>query len=342
VRPRSDAPEAGAPSSVSVHCVPIARDELERSVRAFYDKISRRDLNVDEPARKLYDLLLKPAAERLTGRTTLIIVPDGPLWELPFNALKSPSNRFLIEDAAVSYAPSLTALYEMRKLRDRPVREKTFEALAFGDPSQSLPHGKASRRGKLISKSRLPDAKQETKTIANLFRPRGCALIGERANENSFRKLSGAARILHIASHGIVDNISPMYSCVTLAADDVNPDGRLEAWEIADMNIDADLVTLSACDTAGGKFSQGEGMIGLSWAFFIAGCRSTLVSQWKVESQATAELMIEFYRRYSRRTGDARISKTEALRGASLKMLKRRQYAHPFYWAGFALIGDER
>ncbi len=334
--------EAQAPPSLSVHRIPIARDELERSVQAFHDRISHRDLNVDEPARKLYDILLKPAAELLTGRTTLIVVPDGPLWELPFNALKSPSNRFLIEDAAISYAPSLTALYEMRRLSNRPMSEKTLDVLAFGDPSQSLPHGKASRQGKLISESRLPDAKQEAKTVANLFRPRGRALIGERANENNFRKLSGAARILHIATHGVVDNVNPMYSHVLLAEEDPNHDGRLEAWEIADMDINADLVTLSACETAGGKFSQGEGIVGLSWAFFIAGCRSALVSQWKVESRGTAELMIEFYRRYSKRNGDAGISKTESLRSASLKMLKNREYAHPFYWAGFALIGDER
>jgi CHAT domain-containing protein len=328
--------------SVSAHRISIEKDRLEQRVRTFHNKISSHDLNIDEAAQDLYKLLLKPVDDRLNGRTKFIIVPDGPLWKLPFNALKPASKRFLIEDAEISYAPSLTALYEMRRLHDRSVGEKPLDVLAFGDPLQSLPHGKASRQGKLISESRLPDAKQEAKTIANLFRPRGRALIGEQADENNFRKLSGSARILHIATHGVVDNVSPMYSHVLLAEGDANHDGRLEVWEIADMDINADLVTLSACETAGGKFSQGEGMIGLSWAFFIAGCRSTLVSQWKVESQGTAELMIEFYRRYSKRTGDTEMSKTEALRSASLKMLKSREYAHPFYWAGFALIGDER
>ena len=131
-----------------------------------------------------------------------------------------------------------------------------------------------------------------------------------------------------------------MYSALVLAqAGEANEDGLLEAWEIAQLHLNADLVVLSACETAGGRIGAGEGLIGLSWAFFLAGAPTTVASQWSVESRSTAQLMVEFHRQLSlpEKAGTA-----EALRRAALKLMRRKDTAHPFYWAGFVVVGDAR
>ncbi len=106
------------------------------------------------------------------------------------------------------------------------------------------------------------------------------------------------------------------------------------------MNLNADLVVLSACETARGRIGQGKGLIGLSWSFFVAGSPTTIASQWKVESASTTETMLGFYRRIQKDSKP--VSKAEALRQASLALLKNEKYAHPFYWAVFLLLGDDK
>ena len=145
--------------------------------------------------------------------------------------------------------------------------------------------------------------------------------------------------------HAILNNANPMYSDVALTqpAGDSTEDGLLEAWEIMNLDLDADLVVLSACDTARGRIGAGEGVIGLTWAFFVAGSPTTIVSQWNVESASTTELMLNFHR--GLRTVDGArnaMTKSEALRQAQLKLLRTKRYQHPFFWAGFVVVGDAR
>lgn len=135
------------------------------------------------------------------------------------------------------------------------------------------------------------------KHLAQFFPPnRSRILIGERANEQAFNSFALAASILHFATHGTFDNRHPLYSFLLLAIakDAANDDGLLEAREILNLKLDADLAVLSACEIARGKIGAGEGVIGLSWAFFVAGCRSTLVTQWKAKSDLTADWMAGF------------------------------------------------
>ena len=108
------------------------------------------------------------------------------------------------------------------------------------------------------------------------------------------------------------------------------------------LNLQADLVVLSACQTARGRFGAGEGMIGMSWAFFVAGAPTMVASQWKVDSGATATLMIEFHKHMKDQTSNGGASKASALRLAGLELMKQAQYRHPFFWAGFVMIGDGR
>ena len=133
-----------------------------------------------------------------------------------------------------------------------------------------------------------------------------------------------------------------MYSRIMLSRGEKREDGMLEAWELMKLDLKAEMVVLSACQTARGRVGAGEGMIGMSWALFVAGSPTVVVSQWKVDSDRTSELMIEFHRNLVRngRRGAA-MSKAEALRLAALK-LRHGRYSHPFYWAGFVLIGNER
>jgi CHAT domain-containing protein len=142
-----------------------------------------------------------------------------------------------------------------------------------------------------------------------------------------------------------VNDAEPMYSYLALATPNAEPnaeeakeDGLLEAWELMQMNLSAELAVLSACETARGRIGAGEGVIGLSWALFVAGVPSTVVSQWKVESSSTRDLMVGFHR--GLRSTTRPLTKTEALRQAVLPLLKNPRTDHPFYWAGFVLVGD--
>ena len=159
--------------------------------------------------------------------------------------------------------------------------------------------------------------------------------VGVEASEERAKAEADGSRILHFATHGIVNEASPMYSQLVLSTLGDKEDGLLEAWEILNLDLNADLVVLSACETARGRVGAGEGMVGISWAFFVAGSPTTVVSQWKVESASTTELMLSFHRNLMK--GD---SKAQALRSAALKLLGDSRYRHPFYWAGFVVIGD--
>ena len=116
----------------------------------------------------------------------------------------------------------------------------------------------------------------------------------------------------------------------------------LEARELLHLDLRADLAVLSACETARGRFGVGEGIIGLTWSMFIAGVPSTVVSQWKVESASTRDLMVGFHGRLKSQleARNTKAAKAEALRQAALKLMKNPETSHPFYWAGFVLVGD--
>ena len=185
----------------------------------------------------------------------------------------------------------------------------------------------------------LPEAETEVRTISKKYGAAAKVLIGREASERSFKALAPTYTRIHLATHGVLDNRQPLYShlLLTKTNDDTENDGLLEAREIINMDLRADLAVLSACETANGRIRQGEGVVGMSWAFFVAGTRSMVVSQWRVNSASTSELMKNFYEALARRRD--RGNKSEALREASIRLLKDPRYRHPFYWAGFVLVG---
>jgi CHAT domain-containing protein len=182
----------------------------------------------------------------------------------------------------------------------------------------------------------LPEAESEVKALGQLYgATHSKVFTGAAAREDRAKAEAASMRVLHFATHGVLNNASPMYSHLVLAQSE-KEDGLLEAWELMQMDLQADLAVLSACETARGKFGAGEGVIGLSWALFVAGVPSTVVSQWKVESAATRDLMIGFHRNLR----VANTTKAAALRQAALSVMKKPATSHPFYWAGFVLVGD--
>lgn len=342
---------AAAPA-LKVYTLNVRRRELLDRVGRFRRQLAERDLLFGGAARSLYDLLLAPARAQLGGRAAFVIVPDDALWELPFQALQTPAGRYVLEDQAVSYTPSLSVARAVAlRRRGRPLKPSSAaNLLAFGNP---LSGGGAvpGEPGGMMSggAGALPEAERQVRTLGQLY---GVAhskvYTGAEAREERFKAEAGRYRILHLAAHGVLNDASPMYSHIVLSrgATDAAEDGLLETWELMNLDLNADIVVLSACETARGSVRPGEGMVGLSWGFFVAGSPTTLVSQWKVDSSATTDLMLGFYRHLkagapgTEASLPAAPSKAAALREASLKLISSERYAHPFYWAGFVLIGE--
>jgi CHAT domain-containing protein/Tfp pilus assembly protein PilF len=343
--------KAGSPQ-LTAYTLAVTAKELATRVDGFRKQLATRDPDYGKSAHELYRLLLRPARAALAGKTRLVIVPDGPLWELPFQALQPTAGHHLLEDTAISYTPSLTVLLEM--VRRHGARSEAQRLLALGNPAFSKQDA-----DRLIAQANLapndhalrdlpvdlPNARHEVAALSRLYGAQHSAVYtGAAATEQAFKTDAEKYDVLHLATHGIFDNRNPMYSHLLLAGPGTSgdDDGLLEAWEVVNLNLKADLVVLSACETARGKASGGEGLIGMSWAFFVAGSPSLVASQWKVDSASTTELMVNFHRGLRNPTGlpGHSAAKARALQQAALRVMKSAQYRHPFYWAGFVLIGD--
>ena len=295
--------------------------------------LANRHPNHRALGRELYQLLIEPVAKELQSVRTVCIVPDSFLWTLPFQALTTKRGNYLVEQYALYYAPSLSMLHE---INDRSRQTITNGSLiAFGNPVI----GRDEKLNQDLCP--LPEAETEVAEVAAAVRSKvKKVFVGREADEKTFKALAPTYTTIHLATHGVLDNRDPLYShlLLTKTDGDVENDGSLEAREIMNMHLNADLAVLSACETGNGRFSPGEGVIGMSWAFFVAGTRSMVVSQWRVNSTSTSQLMKNFYEALARRRD--RGNKSEALREASIRLLKDRRYRHPFYWGGFVIIGS--
>lgn len=336
--------------------IAATKRELLHDVGSFRERLANPNIWEEKASKRLFDLLLGPARELIATKTKLVVVPDGILWDLPFQALKQPNGKYLIEDYAVLYAPSLSVLREMTSRsakaggprttsQAKSVDEASDALFALGNPALSERTVKVAsyvhRDEKLLP---LPDAETEVKSIARFYDTvTSTVYVGAKAREQVAKSEMPRYRTLHFATHGLLDDTNPMYSHIVLARSeaDKDEDGLLEAWEIMDLDLKADMVVLSACDTARGQIGAGEGVVGMSWAFFAAGCPTTVVSQWKVDSASTAQLMIEFHRHLVSKTPGQQPGwkKPDALRKAMLTVMKNPRFKDPYYWAGFVVVG---
>lgn len=324
---------AGHPK-IGVQSMDWDRAQLERDVSAFERLLADRDLSYRASARKLYRRLLGPVAATLMGKQTLVIVPDGPLWNLSFQALLAPDGKHLVEEHAVFYAPSLTVLRESRH------SVRTFEA----SPARATSGIQASTllaAGNPES-SGLPQTEREVREIAALYGTnRSLTLTGPGASKSAWLAAAPHYRIIHLATHGILNPANPLYSYLELARKPDAADSILEARDILNLDLHADMAVLSACETGGGQVLYGEGLIGLSWAFLVAGARTTVVSQWKVDSAAATQLMLALHRGLKPILEEGSgFGRARSLQRAAISLMRDPRYRHPFYWAGFVMVGD--
>ncbi len=296
----------------------ISQSDLEAKV-AFLHKqfLSPKDLNatdLDAALMPLYDGLIAPLRPYI-HRSNLIIVPHATLHYLPFAALRNKAdNHYLIESYTISYLPSASALPLILAAQN----PNTGQLLALGNPDGSLKY-----------------AATEVQQVANLYDDN--PLLGKEASESKLIAESPTADLIHIAAHGVYDTFNPLYSRIELAADS-NNDGNLEVHEVFGLDLhNSNLVVLSACETALGKQSRGDELVGLTRAFFQAGAPTVITTWWSVEDLATSKLMGAFYENlHDGKTAAA------ALREAQLTVLAEEKWQSPYYWAAFGLNGDYR
>ena len=323
---------------ITVRKLDIDRSDLGDLVNEFRNAIAKH-LAVDrfsETGNKLYNLLIAPIATDLQGVSTLGIIPDAILWDLPFAALRSPKLKYLVEDYSLFYAPSTTSLKAIMKPVNPSVGQQPLLAMA---PFANHGIGDSTRDGY----APLPRSGEEIDLICMMVHGAHC--YSPQAGSETEVKTSGKNyHILHFATHGVYDAANPMYSSILLAPGD-RDDGFWTGREIAESQLNAVLIVLSACETARGQIRFGEGPLGLSWAFFAAGSRSNLLALWEIDDQGTKELMKNFYGGLQPAVSENKwdsLQRSQALRKAQLKLISEQNWSHPYFWAGFGLIGDWR
>lgn len=312
----------------------LTRERLSALLNTFRQRYSKEGGVYKPLGAELYRLLVAPAERELSGKSHLVVVPDGILNTLPFQILIDAEGKHMIEGRSISYAPSATSLVEMLRLADARKWAAPGVAPVFALGRGTFPDQAEYRE------RRLPWAVEQAEAIAALFRTK--AVTEAEATKGRALAGMGGARFAHLATHGEVNDASPMYSAVMLGKGD-GDDGRLYARDIADVNLKAEMVVLSACETGLGRQANGEGLLGLTWSLFVAGTPTSVVSQWSVSALSTKELMLKFYEPLARAAGGAApAGKAEALRHAQLTLLRSGQYSHAYHWGAFALMGDWR
>jgi len=323
-----------ASGETEVARVEAEADTVDALVRTLREAITGHDADTARASgRRLYDSLIGPFQAQLAGRKLLTVVADGGLHLLPFDGLVDPDGRYLVERVAVRYAPSLTVLAQ--KLPQRPIPPKGL--LALGDPTFGQVLEPGDERGVYMplrggAITPLPGTREEVARIAAGFGTDAQVLLGGDATRERLIAAAPDFRVLHIATHAFCDLKRPDYSAIVLAPSEPGDLGLLHAFEIYDLRLNTDLITLSCCETGVGETVLGEGVLGLSRAFMFAGAKQVVCSLWRVSDAATVGLMGTLYDGMR-----AKLPLAEALRQAKLSMLGDPASADPFCWASFVL-----
>ena len=357
-------------SSTDIHIKQIPKDStLEQTIRTFRKALINLDFeNYLQQAHWLYRKLLKPIEKEIASKDRLIIIPDGILNYLPFEALleKEVSEAtnfsklpYLIRKYTISYYNSASLLVQQQK-KKQSIATDRFAGFApvFSNDSKTgylletnLSMTQASspdirnalNRSVLVdghSFSELPESEKEVTTILELFKNQqkpAEAYLHTTASEAKFKSIDiQNYSHLHIASHGFINEEEPALSGIVFNPGDTNSteDGVLYAGELYNLKLNAALVVLSSCESGLGKIVLGEGIMGLTRGFMYAGARRIMVSLWQVDDQSTASLMIAFYNYLLEGMDYA-----AALRKAKLYLLEKESFAWPLDWSPFILIG---
>ena len=359
-------------SDLVIARIPETSDSLAEAVKSLRRAVEVESGVVGEfdmyRAHALYKSLFSGIAGPMRGVTHLVVVPAGPLASLPFGLLLAspPVSKdyakadWLARTVAITHSPSLKSFFAARSAAPVPKAPKPL--LAFGDPAIGVQTSSADApmhagsvtcraagpapASLLLGMSALPETAQEIKRISTLFGPESATYLRTQATETMLNSLQPQDyRVLYFATHGLLpgelkcqSEPALVLTPPTVAAKTRNEDGLLEASEISALRLNADLVVLSACNTAGGggKFG-GEALSGLAEAFFYAGARNLVVSHWQVPSAATAQLMSRMFENLGPALANGA---AKSLQLAQVKMWDKAETAHPFYWAAFVLAGD--
>ena len=352
-----------------IHRIALNKAVLEEKIRTFMKPLDMNLITFSiEKAKELYYILLANALYGTKGDEKVIIIPDGILGILPFEALVIKESKdikdcvFVGDKWTISYAPSATFLGLTRYSKPEKTEKLLF---ALGDPvfSSDDPRYKAKQEDSIITLpdsqtrrawldknnktnrellfGRLPETGQEVRQIAqnmSVVPEFPNVLLGLQANETELKKIKlEDYKYIHFATHSCLPGDIPAIIEPSLILGQVKnnkgDDGFLTLSEIMSINLNAELVSLSASCTGVGKIIEGEGVLSLGYAFLYAGARSVVVSLWNVPSMETVELMTSFYRHLKEGK-----SKAEALTLAKREI--RVKYPNPFYWAPFVLVGE--
>jgi CHAT domain-containing protein len=288
-------------------------------------------LSETERLQQLHKLLIDPIADLLPNdpNAHVTFLPQRALFLVPFPALQDAAGKYLIEKHTILTAPSIQVLGLTLEQRAKVKQANPQGAIVVGNPT--MPSVKPDFDKSPVQLPALPGAEKEALAIAPLLNTQ--ALTGNQATKSAVLQLMPQARFIHLATHGLLDDIRGLGSSIALAPSG-NDSGLLTAEEILDLKLNAELVVLSACDTGRGKIT-GDGVVGLSRALITAGVPSVLVSLWSVDDQSTEELMTEFYQRIQQQP-----DKAQGLRQAMLMTMKK--HPQPKYWAAFTLIGESQ
>ncbi|MGC2237176.1 MAG: CHAT domain-containing protein [Pyrinomonadaceae bacterium] len=352
-------------NSTEIFTLP-SRSEIETTARNFYTSITSRDKTKEaqtaEFSKRLSEILLAPVAGKIENKR-LAIVADGVLQFIPFASLqiqnsKSQVPAFLTETNEIVALPSASVLAELRQNasgRKTPGKAIAIFADAVFEANDTrlsivprIVSEKPAELGKVLrdfnlgeNLPRLLSSRVEAKNIS-AFVPKNQSVLNvdfEANRENAMSETLAEYKILHFATHGLLDTSRPELSGLVLSLFDENgkpQDGFLRLNQIYNLNLNSDLVVLSACQTALGKDVRGEGLIGLTRGFMYAGAKRVVASLWKVDDAATAEFMKRFYQNLLQK----KLSAAAALRQAQNEMRQIPRFKSPYFWAGFTLQGE--
>ncbi len=330
---------AGALTALKAYPLSISRNALAQRVATFHQLLSNRDEAFAPLARELYDSLMKPAEEQLAGKTKFVIVPDGILWRLPFEALQPAGNRYLLDQAEVSFAPSISALREILARRRQANRTDAIDLVAFANPQLSddlLRRVELTYKNEKIQPSL--EAEDEVRRLRTVYGDaQSRSFTGLDASEERAKSEAVRAGIMHFATPALLDDNSPMYTFIALSSGNNANDGGLQTREIMNLQTPARLVVMSGSRFRTDGVATGGAALGLAWSWFVAGSPSAVFSRWEVKSPANAHLMPEFHSKLR-----ARNSRAGALQQSALGLRRLTDYQHPHYWAAFSLVGDGR
>jgi tetratricopeptide (TPR) repeat protein len=355
---------------------PKQKGELENLINFYRSLLTNPSDNQDaiarELGRELYEFLIEPMSNEIKGKNELTIIPDGVLAFLPFETLIVENGKYLIERFNVKYAPSLTV---SQLIKERQYEKYRMPLLAFGGAVydevtyevdmvendkqlaylQNKVYSNMERRGSVKEAynalgvgtwENLPGTLTEVNDIAGIVE--GAEIVtGDHVTENIVKELSlngdlANYRVLHVATHALTLPAMPELSAIVLSQfeeEQAGEDGYLRMGEIAELKLNADFVNLSACETGLGRIYGGEGVVGLTHSFLVAGANSLSVSLWNVADISTSKFMVALYDLVENRG----MEYSEAMTAVKRKFINGdfgEKYRHPFYWAPFVYYGN--